>query len=308
VADPQSTQGFNRYSYVYNNPLTYSDPSGFICSNPGGIEVCFGAVASAVVFFADSIFGSTTVKLPPPNWCGIAGPKGCYGSVPSVLGRIIKDIYGLPSFPNRLTPGFGAETGWMLNFQDSANAGGSAGFGGDWGQVAHEGALILVPGYDLGTCISRGGCSRGEWILAGIGVIPGGKSASLGAKGLSRSLKRLVGRSGRDVPNATGPVHHICTNKNCVSTVRGGPWTPRFEAIFEKAGMNLDDALYKVRVPGHAGPHPEAYHRAVYDRLINATDGLSGGAYKSALQRELQAVGQEAATSGSMLNNLLVKP
>jgi hypothetical protein len=75
------------------------------------------------VFFADSIFGSTTVKLPPPNWCGIAGPKGCYGSVPSVLGRIIKDIYGLPSFPNRLTPGFGAETGWMLNFQDSANAG-----------------------------------------------------------------------------------------------------------------------------------------------------------------------------------------
>ncbi|MGB5353197.1 MAG: RHS repeat-associated core domain-containing protein [Woeseia sp.] len=125
VADPQSTQGFNRYSYVYNNPLTYTEPSGFICSNPGGIEVCFRALASAVVFFADSIFGSTTVKLPPPNWCGIAGPKGCYGSVPSVLGRIIKDIFGLPSFPNRLTPGFGADTGWMLNFQDSANAGGN---------------------------------------------------------------------------------------------------------------------------------------------------------------------------------------
>src|SRR3712207_7872183 len=34
--------------------------------------------------------------------------------------------------------------------------------------------------------------------------------------------------------------HHLATNKNSVSTARGGPWTPRFRRIFKKAGMELD--------------------------------------------------------------------
>lgn len=29
VTEPGTTQGFNRYSYVYNNPLSYTDPTGF---------------------------------------------------------------------------------------------------------------------------------------------------------------------------------------------------------------------------------------------------------------------------------------
>ena len=30
IGDPLKTQGYNRYSYVVNNPLTYSDPTGFV--------------------------------------------------------------------------------------------------------------------------------------------------------------------------------------------------------------------------------------------------------------------------------------
>jgi hypothetical protein len=148
---------------------------------------------------------------------------------------------------------------------------------------------------------SRGDCGGLDWTLGVVGVVPGGKGAALGGKALVKGASEWLARK------LDGPLHHICTNKNCVSTVRGGPWTPRFEAIFERAGMNLDDALNTVRVPGHAGPHPQAYHQAVYDRLISATDGLSGDAYRQALRTELSAIGQEAATSGSMLNNLLVK-
>lgn len=96
-------------------------------------------------------------------------------------------------------------------------------------------------------------------------------------------------------------------DKNCVSTTSGGPWTPRFEAIFDKAGMSLEDVLNKVVVPGHRGPHPEIYHQTVYDRLIGATDGLSGEAYKLALQSELRAISQEVATAGSVLNKLLTR-
>ncbi|WP_340680468.1 RHS repeat-associated core domain-containing protein [Paraglaciecola sp.] len=119
----------------------------------------------------------------------------------------------------------------------------------------------------------------------------------------------IIGRVpvGKVISESLGPLHHICTNKNCISEASGGPWTPRFEAIFEKAGMNLNDSINKINIPGHKGRHPKEYHQAVFDRLVSSTSGLNGSAYKSALQSELKVIGQEAATKGSMLNNLLTK-
>src|SRR6266487_1571670 len=73
-------------------------------------------------------------------------------------------------------------------------------------------------------------------------------------------------------------IHHICTNKNCISAATGGPWTPRFEAIFEKAGMTLEDGLNKIPVAGHGGSHSERYHQAIFDRLVKRTNGLDGAA------------------------------
>jgi hypothetical protein len=35
--------------------------------------------------------------------------------------------------------------------------------------------------------------------------------------------------------------HHIATDKNDVSESRGGPWTPRIEDLFARAGMSLQD-------------------------------------------------------------------
>ncbi|WP_420127656.1 AHH domain-containing protein [Longimicrobium sp.] len=104
-----------------------------------------------------------------------------------------------------------------------------------------------------------------------------------------------------------GPVHHIATNKNTVSKARGGPWTPRFKPLFDRAGMSMDDVANTVVVPGHKGPHPAAYHSAVYDRLTNAVRGKDGLAYRQALTEELQAIGREAATPGSLLNRLLTR-
>lgn len=104
-----------------------------------------------------------------------------------------------------------------------------------------------------------------------------------------------------------GPVHHLFANKNFKSTVRGGPWSPKFKDVFDEAGIDLDDAINKIAIPGHKGPHPEAYHRSVYDRLIAATKDLEGDAYKRALELELLRIRLEALTPGSDLNKLLTK-
>jgi hypothetical protein len=69
--------------------------------------------------------------------------------------------------------------------------------------------------------------------------------------------------------------------------------------------MTLEDAANKVEVPGHKGPHPEAYHQEVFDRLRDATKGLSGDAYSMAFRKELGTIRAEASTPGTTLNKLL---
>lgn len=100
------------------------------------------------------------------------------------------------------------------------------------------------------------------------------------------------------------PIHHIATNKNWVS---GGRWSERFEPLFERAGMTLEDGLNKVGVPNHYGPHPDAYHEAIHRALVEATDGLDGQAYTDALQSALRQLREDVATPGSALNKLLTE-
>jgi RHS repeat-associated protein len=117
----------------------------------------------------------------------------------------------------------------------------------------------------------------------------------------------LVGVSHVLVHNGTcsAPIHHLATNKNWISTARGGPWSPKFDALFKRAGRSLDDELNKVAVPGHFGPHPEAAHRLVFDRLRSAMGRKQGDALEQAFDAELAALRKEAVTAGSLLNDFL---
>ncbi|WP_437605689.1 RHS repeat-associated core domain-containing protein [Sorangium sp. So ce834] len=147
-------------------------------------------------------------------------------------------------------------------------------------------------------------------IAVSTGLVVGGVgNIAAGLQGLSQALMSSgSGSAGSQgaAPAAGGePEHHIMTNKNRVSTTQGGPWTPRFEDMAKRAGMTLDDAANRVRIPGHRGPHPEAYHQEVFNRLRRATRGLQGDAYSNAFRAELDAIRIEAATAGSGLNRLL---
>lgn len=105
-----------------------------------------------------------------------------------------------------------------------------------------------------------------------------------------------------------GQVHHICTDKNNVSDASGGPWTPAFEDIFERAGMKLSDPENQVRIQGHQGPHPREYHTEVYRRIQYAMQGCRGSAQcRAALVNELARIALELTTEGSRLWKLVTK-
>ncbi|NPC73253.1 AHH domain-containing protein [Corallococcus exiguus] len=115
---------------------------------------------------------------------------------------------------------------------------------------------------------------------------------------------------GRNVPV---PVdvheHHIATNKWWDATHHGGPWSPKFQDLFDRAGMSLDDPANKVRVPGHKGPHPQKYHEEVYERLRRALGRCrSIQSCSKALVTELESLGAEISTQNSRLNLLVTQP
>jgi hypothetical protein len=102
--------------------------------------------------------------------------------------------------------------------------------------------------------------------------------------------------------------HHLATNKNDTSAVSGGPWTPLFEDIFAKARMSLDAAENLVYLKGHKGPHPAAYHEAVYERLSDAVSGCGPVLEcKRRLVEALRKLADQACTPGSRLHQLLTK-
>jgi RHS repeat-associated protein len=105
---------------------------------------------------------------------------------------------------------------------------------------------------------------------------------------------------------AKNPIHHIATNKNRISDRTGGPWTPRFEELFAKGGMTLEDAANKIPLPGHGkrAPHSQGYHQWVYKRLQDAIKGVEGEeAIGAALEAELDAIRQDLLANPDLLRH-----
>lgn len=107
--------------------------------------------------------------------------------------------------------------------------------------------------------------------------------------------------------DAEGPVHHICTNKNRVSAVSGGPWTPLCAKLFARAGMKLEDVANQVRLKAHQGPHPREYHQAVLERLEKALGRCtSEETCRARLIEELARIAGDLLTAGTELRQLVV--
>jgi len=130
---------------------------------------------------------------------------------------------------------------------------------------------------------------------------------ALAPNAVAATAQSLSGAASRPV-DAEGPEHHIATDKWTEAIHSGGPWTPRFQEIFDRAGMSLNDKANKVRIRGHSGPHPQEYHEEVYRRLDEATTGCRTlQRCRQALEAELRALAEEIATPGTWLNRLVTR-
>jgi len=135
------------------------------------------------------------------------------------------------------------------------------------------------------------------------------QSVAMAAEGFTVALApNAVAMAARGTRGRSVRVHHMATDKNSVSTARGGPWTPRFRKIFKKAGMELKDPENIVPVEGHKGPHPQRYHEVVFAELDAATAHCrTVTACRASLQSALRRLAREITTRGSELNLLVTR-
>ena len=91
VTEPGNTQNWNRYAYVYNNPLTYVDPSGFEqrCWQQQA-TVSFQNAPNEVTAVGITIdICAELPDIPAPNYPGMGGehPQGDAGHGGNAGGR-----------------------------------------------------------------------------------------------------------------------------------------------------------------------------------------------------------------------------
>jgi RHS repeat-associated protein len=110
VQAPEYSQNFNRYSYCLNNPLIYTDPSGYWF----GLDDLFVAVSGFV-------FNYVSYGLSTGNWGGKALAAGGIGAVTSWLGYNLFIRPDLIANPNNMpNPNFATFKHYMNLFNSDA--------------------------------------------------------------------------------------------------------------------------------------------------------------------------------------------
>lgn len=122
IQAPSNSQSYNRYSYVLNNPLSYTDPSGyFFKSLWKGVKNAFRAIAKVPILNAALQFAA----------CSFGGPAGCaaYAAISTyaVTGSLKGALIG--AFTAGIGGGQGFFTAGLIGGLASRAQGGNFGHG-----------------------------------------------------------------------------------------------------------------------------------------------------------------------------------
>jgi len=185
--------------------------------------------------------------------------------------------------------------------------------------------LVMVASYGVGKAlpgVPPGGPRGKQWAPAGaaamddllmteattVQVVADGSVVIAGATLGNAAAATRAESICDDGSSKNGEWHHLATVGNRKSSARGGPWTPRFEALFTQVGMSLNDSANLVHIQGHEGPHSEQYHREIFRRLRTVLiECTSLDECKRAFTNELTKIADELCTPGTELNKMLLK-
>jgi len=205
VGDPLSGQSWNRYSYVWNNPLAYTDPTGFCPGNCIGTLNPQAPRPSGFMQLVESVF-----KIAVSAMCVAAGP-GCTAFMPLVVGVTSAYIAGVTS--GSLTVALKAgviAAGTALAFQavgdiTSKMPGAQIGPNGEHGtfDFGSPGHMANVAGHALVGCASTaasgGKCGQGALsaaVSAFAGPMINGRTFSVGSLMMNTTLGGLASIAG----------------------------------------------------------------------------------------------------------------
>jgi RHS repeat-associated protein len=138
VPDPTNPQQYNRYSYVLNNALRYTDPSGHSCYNPSMGGPCIlsdgtgnneGVPSSATTPSMPTSFTSSLIEFTGGDWTDAemrAVHQGAY-MLALALARAMNDLAGGAYDTIGWEVAFFAVFGGQVTFNKTGGA-----CGGDW--------------------------------------------------------------------------------------------------------------------------------------------------------------------------------
>jgi RHS repeat-associated protein len=197
VPVPSFSQSYNRYAYAFNNPLTYVDPTGF---NPlrklkKGISKAFKKVKKFVKKHVVDVAIAVITVFRPELGALLVQARAAQQRAPNHRRR---SRAGPDPGGPWTTPGIAGPVQWHT----LTSGGGGSAFGLTDAQVetVDTVASFALPGYDLGICLRLGvSCSGVDWVIAVVGVVPGGKAVASGARAANVLSGRLGGAAHRAV-------------------------------------------------------------------------------------------------------------
>jgi RHS repeat-associated protein len=171
VFEPLNTQGYNRYSYVYNNPITFTDPSGFRTESRTGRH-CFSV---HMPYTQVTIRGPTVNSDERRSYR--EGSPGYYRDAGVYRGPPHAPIFGFgPLVTNMQCVDFSYQVEMPDPPRDQT-----------WWDHLKTGVDVVTDfapvvstikgGYEAYKVITDPNASAVDKLVAGLGVLPGGKSA-----------------------------------------------------------------------------------------------------------------------------------
>ena len=309
IPNPLRSQAYNRYSYVYNNPLAYTDPTGYLSlgnlfkDTLGSLGIGSG---SGIFSFLGPLGILHSAYHVVSHFRGKGGgyvdgstlnPESVVssGHIARTSQVIVQPARSLapatPLWDDQPVLGLQERVDTQPGIRQRLNPFNEFSYFGD-AELRHNVAMMVMPGYDLYHCWTEGGCNAVDYGLGVLGVIPipVAKAASIGVRGVARGgpavrsvysddTRVLQGQQPPRIrgpePSAQGP--HSVLRRDSVNN-------RTYQAReFDAAGNPVRDVDFTNPTfpsgalrPGHPGP-PHQHRFEINDPQVGPRSGYRRG-------------------------------